>query len=339
VESERYTLALPDGALLSSISLSPPNQAWYHNEKRRQLIHRRLSVHYTIDSMFDESLKTARAVIGAARTAYSEARSELSQSSDQGYCSAVNRSLGRRIMSSLNPRSFAHSIRSGRRKAISTLAMADSPETKSEEADRLRLEAEIQSTLAEIGRDAWRTLQDLSGSESLARSWLNYIESQLAKPAASVSRLQRWFIISSWFKVPSEGQKLLRQMQSNQKDYLAGCAEFRKTIETQVKRAIATAPTLSLSTVITFSSFFPPGSSQATSTGDSGTNTISLRGRGSDDTLASLPGTASDPVTQRSVTWADLVDRASSKSNERQSTLPTSSLPSSSPDWAPEAEG
>jgi hypothetical protein len=217
--------------------------------------------------------------------------------------------------------------------------MADSPETKSEEADRLRLEAEIQSTLAEIGRDAWRTLQDLSGSESLARSWLNYIESQLAKPAASVSRLQRWFIISSWFKVPSEGQKLLRQMQSNQKDYLAGCAEFRKTIETQVKRAIATAPTLSLSTVITFSSFFPPGSSQATSTGDSGTNTISLRGRGSDDTLASLPGTASDPVTQRSVTWADLVDRASSKSNERQSTLPTSSLPSSSPDWAPEAEG
>jgi hypothetical protein len=273
-------------------------------------------------------LKSVRAAINAGRAAYksSEDSADSQRPSIRSLCAAsfrpVSRSIGRTIASFCNPYSIAHSIRSGRRKAILDLATADLPETKSEEADRLRLEAEIQRTLAEIGGDAWKTLQDLSKSESLARSWLNDIEGQLAKPAASVSRLQRWFIISSSCKLPSEGQKLLRQMQSNQKDYLADCAEFRKTIETQVKRAIATAPALSLSTVIPFSSFSPPGSSQATSTGDSGTNTVSLGGRGSDDTLASLPVTASDPVTQRSVTWADLVDRASSKSNERQSIYP-----------------
>jgi len=278
-------------------------------------------------------LKTARAFIEASRDAFRRSRNSAYshgssiQSLCTGFC-ADDRSVGRSMASFFSPRSLLHPIR-GRRKVVSDLKTADLSETEAEKADRLGLEAEIQSTLAKIGRNAWQSLQDLSRWESLARSQLNDIESQLAEPAASVSRLRRLCIICSSCKLLSEGQELLRQMQSNRKDCLAGCAEFRKEIGSQVKRTIAAAPALSLSTVIPFSSVSPPGSSLSMSTGDSGTNTVSLGNKGSDYTLASPPVTAG---SERSVTWGDLVDRALSNSDERQSAPPTSSPPPSSPD-------
>jgi hypothetical protein len=289
--------------------------------------------------------KNARAAIKAGRYAYNLSQNSVypQQPSIRSLritnFRPVSRSIGRTIASVSNPRPIAHSIRCGHRKAISDLATADLPETKAEQASRLRTVAVIRNNLAQMGRVAWEGLQDLSISETLARSEISRIESQLLFPGSSVSCLQRWFVISSSYKLLSEHRKMLRKMHSYQKDHLRRCAEFRDTVESKLKSAVAFFQHISPSTVIPFASFFPSGSPPPASNGDSVTNTISLGGTGSDCTLASLPVTASGPVTNCPVTWADLVSRASSKSNERRSTLYTSSLPSSSPDCVPEARG
>jgi hypothetical protein len=303
-----------------------------------------LSISISLDSQITICSRVSEQLSTQAAPPINRQKREYSQRpSIRSLCAAsfrpVSRSTGRTIASVFNPGSIVHSIRCGHRKAISDLAMADLPETKSEEADRLRTEAKIRNNLAEMGRIAWEGLQDLSKSEALARSEISWIESQLLSPGSSVSCLQKWLVISSSYKLPSERRKFLREMHSRQKDYLTSFAETRNTLEAKLKRTIAFCQAASPSTVIPFASYFPSGSPPPTSNEDSVTSTISLGGTGSDCTLTSLPVTASDPVTKCSVTGADLVDRASSKSNERQSTLPTSSLPSSSPDWAPEAEG